>query len=679
MIEKQSASHKIADDPLFDNEDAWQTADAFDALKLDDGVRREWNEKYSKNPAGFFTKDSEHELRNIPAARRLALLARASLHITVTPTLIKDHFSRFPEDQNAVAALILSNEGIAEDGITHTFFGITWGIIKESHDLSRLHGNRRNGGQFDEIFDRREIGPKFLLSNHQEGGSQLQEKFGAAADGYRAAAKKAHELAMRGAEPLDTSTVFSNDAYKQLPQSQKAELLRMCLDDMQFALVFDETFNSHFTKSRITEWNTRKKDVFSQGGQVDHDVAHSILYGSWQSQNTYQYEDDFFEREMSSTADTGGDIEEYAYQKLLLAVLKEFPKVTEDKDVNTDLLTEFWLKNRNPIFTNAVVNALKSQNPERAANSLLNALREDEINKSAIVHVLRHSSGKTVIKNIVEITKLLEVENTPEHFFIECCAALAKSGNLALSDVQGGDMSMLSGTSLRNNVRVVSQMQDVIEKVDGAKYPEEFVKGTLNNLNRQINSPHSRFYMFRWENALASLCSFEDRYLNTSDGKQLLSVYFGLFRTNPTLQGGKLGDAVLDHALEQESAKLRKSGNEHVPIIAHCGPDITTSPDKRYQLLQYYLKKGFCADSHFYTKHDEPVERFAISYNLLRNQKLTSLKSNFDVNSKDGNIKVVQIALEDDFPTEQLENNWLLTKYSKKDNAHEFVFEKTAA
>ncbi len=594
---------ETAQNNLYENSAAWDAVQEFERLRLDEETRKEWQRDFAQHPKVFFSSESQRTLQKMSVGKRIALLARASLHLTVTPSLAQQHFLNFPEDKAAVAALILDHEGMAADGITHTLFGLVWDLVRDNVHPENLRGHLRNGGQYDEIPARRERAPQALLSNHQEGGLRLRERFGDAAAEYVDAAKNAHELSISGDEPLDTSRVFSNEEYRALPEKKKAELLRVCLDDMQFSLVFEETFNSVFTQKNVVKWNAERKGYSINSRDASrYDPGHSMLFGTWQSHGTYDLQDEFFDREMSSTALTGGAIEEYAHHKLLLAVLREFQNVTEEEDTNTDLLVEFWEKNRNPIFANAVIGALKAQDSERAAPALLESLRNDTENRSAIVHVLRHVDGKTVLKNIVEITRLLEGEDTPERFFADSCALLQKQGALSFEDIEGGEFAIVSGSELRGQLRRAAQMEDIVHRTDASMYPKEFSTKLEQQFTGLRKDPNARFYSFEWQGQIASFMTFAERESKPHPVKGALrEVYFGFFRTSEKFKGGKIGEALLEVALEREMERLTKDGRPFY-VLAFCDPNAP--------ITQKYLSLGFVPTRSFTTQ--EGIERLEI-------------------------------------------------------------------
>lgn len=574
-LENTPSVSKIGD--ALDDDTAWEIAEKFDELKFDRGIKEEWQRTYANNPSYFFSDEIQSSLKTMPPERRLVLLARASLHITTSPSLVEKHFLNYPQDKAAAAALVTMHDGIAQDGITHTLFGVIWGLIKDVIRTESLRGARRNGGQYDEIFERRRLAPRFLLKNHQEGGVRW-ERFGGAEREYVTAARKAHELAVRGDELLDTSRVFANDAYVALPAQKKAELLRMGLADMQFSLVFDETFNSAFTRATTERWN-------AQESQRGFNPGHSMLFGTRQPWSAYHHTEDYFDWAMNNTAAHGGDIEEYAHHKLLLAVLREFPNVSADKDVNTDVLVDFWVKNRNPIFATATVNAIKSQDAIRAGELLLDALRKGGENKSALVYVLRQVNPQLVVKHVVEITKLLQGEDSSERFLVETCALVHKQGTLDPAEIEGAEIIVVPGGSFKGALRNITKQMLRIQREqygsEGAGYdiqhPELFV-ALERALKERIENPEkkSRFYLYTHQGELVGFFRFDDEFENG----RLVRKHMASVMGDPKYKGGKLIETLLEQALEKERT---------VPIYAECDP---TKPITQKYLSMGFAKKG---------------------------------------------------------------------------------------
>jgi GNAT superfamily N-acetyltransferase len=438
------------------------------------------------------------------------------------------------------------------------------------------------------------------------------EEFGEAARLYEEVAQEAHRLAIVGDIPLDTSKVFTAPEYQKLPEQEKARFLRTCLADMQFALVFDETFNTAFTARSVADMNNRARTRPSDSNLrfrallekiPRHNPAHSMLFSTWQSGNVYDLQQDYFERHMGSTASTGGAVEEYAHHKLLLEVLRAFQKVHADAQINTDLLAEFWAKNKNPIFADAVARALKSQNPTRASEKMLEYLRAEGNNKTAIAYILRRiDDGRILLTHMSEIAHLLSDEETPERFFAATMARLKKEGKLTLEDVQGSSVVMMQGSEIRGAVRRAAQMEDILVHTDRTMYPKEFAMKLEHQFKGLHGDPNARFYTFEWQGQVVSFMTFADRDVKPHPIKgSVREVYFGFFRTNEKFKGGKIGEALLETALEREMKRLKEEGKPF-HILAYCDP--------KAAITKKYLELGFVVTRTFTTP--EGVDRYEI-------------------------------------------------------------------
>lgn len=565
---------------------AWETADSFDGLKSDGRIKQLWQERFANNPTSFFENENANYLGSLTPGDRVALLARASLHITVTPGSVQKHFERFPDDKLAIAAVISKEDGIAHDGVTHMLFCLVWPLVQDLVHGEQLRGFRRNDGKYDKIAARRELAPRFLLSNSKEDGGHLQREFGEAASGYIAAATRAYELAIAGNERLDVSLVFSGDAYRSLPADRKAAFLRECLGDMQYAFVFEETFNTEFTKERTDEWNARKKmDWIRSGSGVSHDSGHSMLFGTWQPSAAFDLDDHYFERKMNSTAARGGYIEEYAHERLLIAILNEFQNVRADADKNTDLLVEFWVKNKNPIFANAVVAALRAQNPERAGEGLLAMMRTDRGSKSAIAYVLRRVSGRITLRHVVEISELLRDEPGTERFFIESCAKASSAGELNPEEIEGSALAVIPGGSFKGMTRKYADEMLAIQARQygsgGANYENTnpvLFNALQESLARRLHDPksHSRFYVYTHANKVIGFFRFDDE---REENGRLVRRHMASVMGDPDYKGGRLIETALQQALEKERI---------VPIYAECDP--TKPITKKYLAMGFQVK-----------------------------------------------------------------------------------------
>ncbi|MFZ2886195.1 MAG: hypothetical protein WA021_00060 [Minisyncoccia bacterium] len=584
-------------DAFFDDTEAWEAAEDFERNR-DRVIKDEWRNRFGRNPESFFGEENVRSLANVPIAKRLAFLAQATRHLTVRPSMVNAYFQKFPSDKHAVAALVVMSDGLADDGLMFSLFSAVWPSIGDVMDLRSLRGTKRNGGQYFDVAEAREIAPDFLLSNHREGEGRMS--FGEGAEGFVEALQEADELKYRESGRLHTSGVFSSETYKALTDGDKAALLRRCLDELQFTMVFNEAFNAGTSRANIERDNEYVRQMYRRSpNQPPRAAGHSILYQSWQPASAYDISHDYVRHEMNSPYDSE-PTDSYAYDRLTNAVLEEFKNIKQDVDVNTDLLVEFWLKNRDPLYAPAMADAIKSQNPNRAGELLLDALRKDTGNKSAIAYMLRRVDSKTLLKNIADVANLLKGEDTSERFLLDSFAILRKRGELSLEDVGGGEVMLIPGSELRGELRRLAQMEDILVKTDTEMYPKEFAAKLEHQFRGLHGNPGARFYTFEWQGKVASFMTFVDRPPQSVKG-MLREVYFGFFRTSGEFKGGKIGEALLEVALDREMARLTSEGKPFY-ILAYCDP--------KAPITQKYFSLGFVPTRSFTTQ--DGVDRLEI-------------------------------------------------------------------
>lgn len=365
------ASHETAD--------PYDTVDFYEQHKFDEDLDARFTEMTGGDPRNFFSNEVLNELDQIDPGTRTVLLARASMHVTTRPSDIGRYLDRFPEDIGVMEAMVSEFSDCPPDGITFVFTSM----------LSDRFPERNRNSQMSEIYERRELAPDYLLSGYEYnmGSARIEEEFGDAGRGYVEASREASELEFAGDRPFERRTPFDIPEFEALEESEKSRMLRLCLGAQQLGLVFDEALNSHFTKKSIERNKRLNQEIWESTGAPIHDPAHSMIFGTVQANSVYEMPQSRFEREMNSTAETGGFVEEYAEHKLTLATVEAFSKREPDPE-NVKLLVDFWNKNRNPIFGNAIAEALSVQGPEQASQKLLELIRADVRDKNALASIL---------------------------------------------------------------------------------------------------------------------------------------------------------------------------------------------------------------------------------------------------------------------------------------------------
>jgi len=348
-------------------------------------ARQEWIERYFNDPISFFEPTNLDELRDIPAGRRLLWFGLSSKSLSVSPSDADLYFDAFPQDLDSLKTYIRT-EGTPGNTTEFSMWGISAHRVFETDPKKRGWGSKQS--QWIEINDRRILAPSHLLSDNQSQTEKNIGDFGVSSKGYVDAMMDAQSNPVELDHFIEAGNIFSAKEYVALDPAKKTELLRSCLTDLQHALIFDEANNSVFTKERVEEDNARTRKSL-QGGHTHYNIAHSMLFGTYQPSAAYNEAQSKFEYEMGNTALRGGGIEEYPFHRILLEVLAEFKrlgKACSSEDV--DMLVEFWNKNRNPIFANAVTDALSAIDPERTTTKILELIGATEGEKNALIAIL---------------------------------------------------------------------------------------------------------------------------------------------------------------------------------------------------------------------------------------------------------------------------------------------------
>jgi len=390
-------------------------------------LHKEWQEKFSNKPAEFSSTKNLKELETMPAYKRVIMLGKESKFLTFTPQMTENYFKKFPEDLGIIKQLFTVRAGRPENTFEHFLFTVS----ASQMEMSGLKKSRQLE-QYKEIEDRRNLAPDFLLNNFEYRFNDSFEEFGSGAEGFLKLLDEAGELSRTGERFINPDQIFSPE-YEQMSEKTKAAFLRKAIAELQFSLVFEETFNSCQTKDLVEELKTRFLN--NRDFNPDYDISHSILYKTYQPSSSYEANQKIFEWEMKHTTDRGGYIEEYPYHRLLLSVLDRIKDINEEKDSNTDVLVDFWNKNRNPIFANAVTEAMISQNTARAGKGLLELLRKEKTDKNplaAVLHRLEFGKigiSKQGVKYLERMYDLGELNN-PD-FFVQ---RLTAKGDIGIFD-----------------------------------------------------------------------------------------------------------------------------------------------------------------------------------------------------------------------------------------------------
>jgi len=341
-----------------------------------------WSEKYKDSPEFFTSEEGIEFLKTMDPADRLCLIGFSSSRLTIAPSDVSSYANAFPEDMYALCSMFQEHRGMprtsSELHLTTLF----------ANELQKINPNMKDsfGYQFDQLVERskrRDIAPKRLLDNVDYNSDRFAE-YKQAAEGFWKTFDEASQLQMVGTYQLDTSHMF-NQAYGELSSEQKISFLKNAIAEVQYALVFEETNNSVFTEDSVKMDNERLKRF---AGDMTYNEAHSMLYRTEQPISVYDKSQDYYEYTMNRTAEIGGDIEEYPFHRMLIALFDEMKSLEYVDDSVVDMAVDFWDKNRNPIFGNAIADVLSHANPSRGASQLLERLRSEETEKKPLTAML---------------------------------------------------------------------------------------------------------------------------------------------------------------------------------------------------------------------------------------------------------------------------------------------------
>ena len=158
--------------------------------------------------------------------------------------------------------------------------------------------------------------------------------------------------------------------------------------------------------------------------------------------------------------------------------------------------------------------------------------------------------------------KLLRVLKTVEYgkatpLLLEGTRTLWKSGvKDYLNEIRGGAMEVRSGDLTEEDQKTILNNQELQYK---GKYPEGEMRDLRQGLEKTFRNPDTRFYLYRKDGEIVTSIRFENQ-------PDTGGVYMGSFITNPKYEGGAMGQALLEVALEKENV----SG----PIQAVCDPSL---------------------------------------------------------------------------------------------------------
>ena len=386
-----SESLSLKEIDIFDDEkkeEIYNQADKYCENKFSDEIINEYVENYGEDSLSFFDKKNIENLKKMSISKRIAFLSRVSGYLNISPQMMKEYYSYFPEDFEAVKIIYENNFGSAEDGLDINLFSVS--AIELYDNDPTIRERHSQFDQYLEMSRRREIAPDKILSGMELSHNAYKNifgKFGKAADGFGKVLDEASSLSFDGDHIINADQMFTSE-YEEMTEEKKAEFLRHCIDTLHYHLLFDEAFNSCFDKDMVEKDKQRMMENIKQYGSSSHNVAHSMIFKTYQPNSVYSESQEKLDYTMNSTAMCGGAVEEYANHRIILAVLNKLKDIKSDKEKNVDKVVDLWNKNRNPIFGNAVSDVLSEQDPERAASELLRLIKEEKDDKNSLSAIL---------------------------------------------------------------------------------------------------------------------------------------------------------------------------------------------------------------------------------------------------------------------------------------------------
>ncbi len=407
--------------PVLDEEGGKNESEVL-ALDSKEKINAFWEVKYGEDPASFFNEKNYNLLASVDAKIRLDLLAKASFYLSITPEMASGYFDYYPSDLDYIVTTFQTRHGFPRTNNEFNLFVISAKKIAEK--MPDLGGRGSQLEKYEEIADRKNRAPSLLLKDFKITFGGKFEKFGKGAENFLKLLDEASQLSVRGTHMINAEQIFSRE-YQALDTEQKAEFLRLAVAELHYLLLWEEVNNSFFTQEMVDEDRRSAVEIKKRsamfGGRQTYNRAHSMIYRTYQPVSITQLPQEFFDRDMKSTALRGGAIEEYPYHKLLLAVINELKNISAQTEENVDTLVDFWHKNRNPIFGGSVSDTLSAQNPNLAASKLLALLKKEKGDKNHLAAILyRLEFGKLGISDqgVRYLEKVYDLKeyNNPNYF-----------------------------------------------------------------------------------------------------------------------------------------------------------------------------------------------------------------------------------------------------------------------
>lgn len=384
--EEDGQPKNIFDEPSFyeHGDPVWNAYKTLSQEKREQLQHEVWDKYFADNPEFFFDGAAVPILSQLSDGERFYMLIFASNELQCRPSDFLRYVEHFPQDRDAIAAS-------GPPATTHGFYlhHIAAPAILEAYPRYRDDfgmGSRQTYRQYIDGAQRKERAPEFVMDacKHVLDRFNTKDRYGDAAIDVFAAHRKAGDLANgfggELGEVMDPSEMYQ-DAFEQLSEEEKSQFLIETLAIQQWFAVSDEVYNSSFHDDHVTQ--SKEGNPYQTPN-----VAHSILYQTYQPRRAYQMAQEHFEREAELAMLQSNGYDEYADHKLFIETLRRMGEQERDKEELVDTIVDFWDKNRNPFFANQVVETLSKLGPDRAAQQLLHRIKEKPEGSAALSMVL---------------------------------------------------------------------------------------------------------------------------------------------------------------------------------------------------------------------------------------------------------------------------------------------------
>ncbi len=428
----------------------------------DQVLHDEWYSLYAKEPDRFF-KDVA-ALKAMEVNKRILFLIKQSALLCTSTKDVEDYFTEFPDDAKKIKSCLEEDNYKPKKSYQFDLLGLCSEYLERNFHVEKDPTGRGSGipNQYFEICERKKHAKELLMSNTSFiASNEKYEPFGDAGKEFGKQYSLACTLSMSGDEAIGTS--FMDGAnFESLDNDKKCELLLIYLSSLHEALLFDEVHNSQFTKEYVERAN---KFQSRQG----YNTGHSMIYKTYQSRHAYKMHQDFFLRNMNNSRAIGGGVEEYPFHRLLLKTLEKLVTVEPSKEVS-NLVTEFWNKNRNPIFSEAVSKVLSIHFPENAAVEMMKVIKKEPDNNALTSTLYRLELSKVGVgpKGLEYLGRLYDLAeyNNPSFF----AQRLSVNGELGIFKESGEMIGMTT----------MADPSDVSEK------EHEIVRATVNAITVEL-------------------------------------------------------------------------------------------------------------------------------------------------------------------------------------------------